>query len=209
MPHKNWAPNEAVYSADFNPDVADQVVAQYPDQATRNAAWPTPPAGAASAITGAAVTAGLELFLGGAWRPPWNTAWGAVGPPVVRTTNQAGNGGFPIDVAGLTFNWNAIANRRYKLTAQLVAQQSGAGAGVQNVAIRDASNNNQLIVAGGSVLAASFVTWAFCVFWSPGAGAMSVKVSVGTNAQTMDVSCTPSQLAFLAVEDVGPSGVPS
>jgi hypothetical protein len=208
MPHKDYAPGNDVLAADFNQYIADQVVAQYPTRAARTADWPSPPIGALSHIGTGDITQGIEVWNGVAWRPPWNLPWGLVAPPAIRTTNQAGNGAFPIDVAGLAVTFTAIANRRYRVFTQLVVQQSGAGAGVQNVAIRNAANN-QLAVVGGSAAAAYFMTWNVTVIDNPGAGSTTYKVSVGTNAQTMDVSCTPSQIAFLTVEDVGPSGVPS
>jgi hypothetical protein len=64
MPHKNWAPGEPVVDTDFNPNVADQVVAQYASAAARTAAWPSPPAGAASYL---ADMQRLEVFRAGAW----------------------------------------------------------------------------------------------------------------------------------------------
>ena len=51
MPKKTWAIGEEVIAADFNPNVADQVVAVFASAAARTAGWPAPPEGAVTYLT--------------------------------------------------------------------------------------------------------------------------------------------------------------
>lgn len=65
-PHKNWAIGEEVVAADFNPLIANQIVATFASAAARAAEWPSPPHGAQSYLTG---TNSLESFDGTNWVP--------------------------------------------------------------------------------------------------------------------------------------------
>lgn len=62
--HKTWAIGEEVIAGDFNPFIADQIVAVYATAAARAADWPAPPVGALTYRTDAGV---YESWNGSAW----------------------------------------------------------------------------------------------------------------------------------------------
>jgi hypothetical protein len=75
MPHKTWLAGEKVNAAQFNPYVQDQVVAQFPDAATRDAQWSAPPTGACCVLTTAPNV--LLMWNGSAWIAATLTRYGA------------------------------------------------------------------------------------------------------------------------------------
>jgi hypothetical protein len=115
MPHKNWAPNEAVYSADFNPDVADQVVATFPDAATRSAQWALPPTGAVSTLLD---TAGvLWQWNGTAWIPITGTRYAARVRANAWTMPAASLYQIPFDTVDYDYNANMTLGATARYTA--------------------------------------------------------------------------------------------
>jgi hypothetical protein len=65
MPFKTWTDGEEVDAGPFNSYVQQQIVATFPDAATRDQQWPNPPIGACSAlVTNPGV---LYMRTAGAW----------------------------------------------------------------------------------------------------------------------------------------------
>ena len=64
MGHKTWAAGESLLAVDFQPQVADQIVAVYADAAARLAGWPSPPEGAVSYLRDTDL---LYTFSGSSW----------------------------------------------------------------------------------------------------------------------------------------------
>lgn len=62
--HKTWSIGEEVVNTDFNPIIADQIVAQYASAAARNAGWVGPPEGA---VTYLRDVDQLQVFNGSVW----------------------------------------------------------------------------------------------------------------------------------------------
>jgi len=108
MPFKVWQPKDPMNAVDVNPLLQAQVVAQFPDAATRAAQWTAPPVGAVSILADSRT---LWSFNGTVWKlqspqrgqPNWscsgtNSATGTVtfpipyaAPPIVLLTSQEGN----------------------------------------------------------------------------------------------------------------------
>ena len=125
----------------------------------------------------------------------------------VMSTAQLGNGTSATDITGMTITFTAVANRRYRIMALCVTQQSGAGAGVQNLYVRNGANTI-IGSVGGSEASANFATWVCITIDTPGAGSVTYKASIITNANTVDIACSTTQPAILTVEDFGPSANP-
>jgi hypothetical protein len=207
MPHKTWAANEDVLAADFNPNVADQIVARYANAGARSSGWPAPPVGAASTLDDN--LGKLWLYTGTQWvRADWSSAWGAVAAPAVKTGLQTMNSASPVDVTGLAVTFTAVAGRRYKITAAYMTQMSGSGSSIQNHYIRNAAGTVLALVAG-SPPSAAYMAWCIVAHDVPGAGAVTYKASISVNSLTCDVNATPPQTATLIVEDVGPTAPPT
>ena len=204
MPHKSYVAGDHVLANDFNPNVADQVVASFANAAARASAWPAPPVGACSTLIDAANLGRLWVWTGTQWVPPWGTAWGVLDFKVagaVQTINAW------TDVTGLSSTLTYLANRRIKLTAygQMQGTSSAIVAGMN-------------LMEGATVLGGSNSTseaanhpvsqWPVAIV-TPTAGAHTYKVQAQTgsaNGQMIYYATTP---AFLLVEDVGPAGPPA
>jgi len=99
--------------------VADSVVRVYPNAATRDAdltgILPAELLGQACMLTD---SGSLLVYYGSTlgWRPPWNTAWGVTGGPVINTTDY--------NLGGVTTVYNSIAaapfvaGRRYAVLSE-------------------------------------------------------------------------------------------
>lgn len=111
MPHKSWAIGEEVLAADFNPNVADQVVATFASAAARAAAWPAPPIGAVSHLT--SLPGVLWVFAGSAWRL---AAPRGVLNQAQWTTASGTTAGAAIDVAGASVAFAMVTGHLYRYT---------------------------------------------------------------------------------------------
>jgi hypothetical protein len=119
------------------------------------------------------------------------------------TATQGGFGGTAIDVAGLTVTFNAVAGRRYKVTAELIGGASAAGeAGAFHI-----------MTAAGAIVQTSTTYLGLAsapmkmhqeVVVSPAAGPVTYKVqyvrTAGTSAHA--VYADPQFPSFILVEDI-------
>jgi hypothetical protein len=78
VPHKTWLAGEEVVDTDFNPIIANQIVAQFPNAAGRTAGWASPPVGAVSHLADSPGV--LWVYFGGTWQ-----ALPTVGDPRCQT----------------------------------------------------------------------------------------------------------------------------
>jgi hypothetical protein len=86
--HKVWAIGEEVIQSDFQPIVADQVVAVFVTAAARTAGWPGPPPGAVSYLTDAQA---LQVFNGTSWVQVTPAA-ATISAPDTRNAGTYGDG---------------------------------------------------------------------------------------------------------------------
>jgi hypothetical protein len=205
MPHKDWGIGEEVLAVDFNPNVADQVVAQYASAAARAAAWATPPAGAVSHLNTTDEKNGIEVYsaVSSAWRKPWNIPWGCVG----QASATIGTGSITtvaVDINGMTLSVPMINGRRYKTT--LKCEMSST--------VNNDTMNLQLTDAGGTVLdrfeafcnvGTVAVTMAWAYVENCGATATVTRKGRGIRAGGTGILTVPgSTIAAIVCEDIGP-----
>jgi hypothetical protein len=212
MPHKNWAPGEPVVDTDFNPNVADQVAVQFASIAARSA-WATPPPGALSALTPADVTAGLELYLNGVWRKPWNLPWGMVAGPQSWTTETTSNAATFVSVAGTQINWTAVANRRYRVTYQLhhyvetvgdvlrFQQINASGTAVGSPAVLDSAPTGPI--------KATMLILPFYETIASGPTQRTLQLQRTTGTGIVHAFVDAARPGLVMVEDCGPAGPPA
>ena len=203
MPHKNWAVGEEVIATDFNPIVADQVVAQFPNAANRAANWLDPPVGAVSHLADSPNT--LWIYTAGAWVP-----YGALGTLAYleRTTDQTGIVNTVVDVGGLiTASLVIPAGRRTEVACELMFSKAPADtAGAASVSITDNGGSTVYITRLEYVLSSQFVTVHASRVLSLAAGTYVFKVrAASTTAAFVNVSGSPTFPAWLRVMDVGPA----
>jgi hypothetical protein len=210
MPHKTWAAGEDVLAADFNPNVANQIVAQYANAGARAAAWAAPPVGAVSALDD---TLGqLWVWTGTQWvRADWRCAWGEMGYASVTAGGGNGSGNTPTDATGLTLTYTAVAGRRYKTTLHAHALSSIAN-DVQWFTICDAANAVKFALNAVNN-SASFAEAVGGMFRETGlsAGAVTRKVRFYPPAGggVMTWFADASRPSTLLIEDIGPSANPT
>ena len=136
------------------------------------------------------------------WVPPWNTAWGYV-TRVTSTATTSPSGTATIDLSGLTTGaLTAVANRRWKVTADVYVTCTSAGSLLR--VIEGASTvraENYVGTTGGAIGTSQRAVGIFTTT----AGSITLK------AQGLDWFggtrvYGAAGTASLTVEDLGPSG---
>lgn len=183
-----------------------QALPKFATTGARTTAIPSPADGDASYLNAGDATEGPEFYNGSNWRKPWNLPWGIMGT-ASTTTPQTGISTIA-DLTSLTVSFTAVTGRRYKTTVQTKLTHSAA-VGIPALSIADGSNvqSNALTqtmqassAAVGLVIAVETIS----------AGAVVRKARlVETFAGTVDSAASAGQAAFIVVEDIGPSGVPT
>lgn len=204
MPHRSFAHGAEVLAADFNPYVADQVVATYPNAAARTAEWGAvvPPLGAVSLLTDGGT---LHVWNGTRWSLPWSLPWGLLDYKLAPGPSQTVNAW--TDVTGLTSTLTYVANRRIKLTAYTQMQSTAsvcvAGTNIQEGVNVVGGSNTTSEAAGHPVTQCPFTVI------SPTAGADTYKVQAQTGSPSGQVLYYATTPASLLIEDIGPNGAPA
>lgn len=179
--------------------------------AERDLNIPSPMQGEAVYVDDGTSAEGLQTFSGTGWRPvAWNTSWGLLTTPVVRTTAQTGIGTSLTDLTGMTFTVTAIGNRWWKITfSAFMVQNTGAGIPeLDLVTGASGAGTTVQLDAFNAAGAGAFKTVGGVLFVAPAAGATAYHLRAKTSASTTDVSAATTQPTILGVEDSGPSGAP-
>lgn len=172
---------------------------------------PAPIQGEACYVDDGTSAEGLYTFSGTAWVPvAWNTSWGVLTTPVVRTVAQTGVGTALTDLTGMTFTVTAIGNRSWKITfSAFIVQNTGAGIPeLDLVTGASGAGTTVQLDAFNAAGAGAFKALGGVLYVAPAAGSTAYHLRGKTSANTIDVSSATTQPAILAVEDVGPSGAP-
>jgi len=140
------------------------------------------------------------------WNPPWNMPWGVQGYVEV-TGNQGSLGASFTDANSLTRTWTAVANRRYRLTAEGLISSTSAGVASMNIA--DPSNNQIQLCQTQLSITGSGAKVVLSAIISPAAGSITRKVRVAVSAGTGTLVAAATSPAYLLVEDIGPNGAPA
>jgi len=206
MPRKTWAIGEEVLASDFNPIVADQVVAVFPSAAARATGWPAPPTGATTFLTD---TGSLECWNGTAWRKPWNMPWGLLA--YAERTSDFGPvtpGG--TDIPGLTVTVTIPANRRIKAASQVLINTNGGAFAIVTLSIYvTPATPSQFSQANATIPGAGYwVTQYLERIHTPAAGTYTYKTVLAGPTGITNVAAGVSYPASLVIEDLGPNGAP-
>lgn len=105
-----------VISSDWANKLRDQLVLYFADTVARDGAIPTPTPGMTCFI--AATNSFFVYHPAAGWRPPWNLPWGRQNGVLVTSGVTGGASSSMTDTPGMTFTFNAVANRRYRLYLQ-------------------------------------------------------------------------------------------
>jgi hypothetical protein len=201
MPHKDWGIGEEVLAVDFNPNVADQVVAQYASAAARASAWATPPAGAVSHLNTTDDKNGIEVYsaVSSAWRKPWNIPWGIVA--FTRASTGVGNiTTGVVDIPGCGATFIAIANRRYKSTIKFEVSSTVNGDVVLTQFTDGATNFDRLTGPVGTAA----VTEQLVYFEGASiSGSVTRKANI-TRVGSGILTVPSSPASSILIEDIGP-----
>lgn len=133
---------------------------------------------------------------------PWNVPWGYVN----QNTSTATTTGITSDTDVVTVTWTAVANRRYRLTAQVNFQKK-TNAGEVFVKLTD--NSNALVqpaVRTMAIDAYGAETVQYIV--SPGAGSTTYKVRISANNSSVSLALPGGGVHYIRVDDMGPSAAP-
>jgi hypothetical protein len=144
----------------------------------------------------------FEIYAGTSWKKPWNMPWGYI--TQAETTGDITGITTIADV--LTVNFTAVANRRYRITGDAQCTQRG-GDGTSTLFLRNAANTilqQRGFYAAGNGL--SFPLHYDKVLSSLAAGATTLKMSLNTGTNSVDLQGGSGRPAVLLVEDIGPNG---
>jgi hypothetical protein len=132
---------------------------------------------------------------------PWNTAWGLITSATITTDH---NGISAVtDITGLSVTWNAMAGRKYKLTAYMLVIQN-TSAGFVDIRLADSSN----VVVGQSTFnqaASAYATHSPIAILSGLSGSVTYKARAATTAGTINIDVSSTFPGLLLVEDIGPA----
>lgn len=195
MPHKNWAVGEEVIATDFNPIVADQVVAQFPNAANRASNWLDPPVGAVSHLGDSPGV--LWIYTATAWVPYGARGFLGSAFNTADTSIPALSG---IDYVSVTTP-ALPAGRRVKVTLDLQFGNSVSYPTTQAVGTISDVANEPLSVRFAHLGAGESFPMTLTWMVTPPAGAYTVKGRAGANTPGGDGLYI--QEAFLLVEDIG------
>jgi hypothetical protein len=144
----------------------------------------------------------FEIYQGTAWRKPWNMPWGEIGYTEIAA-NNFGTGLAAVDLMSVVFT--TPGNRKIKVTGDVQCSHVG-GDGTATLYIRTAVNAilNQrgLYVAGNGLAFPLHVEKRY----TPAAATITLKLSINTSTNTVDVQASSSRPSYILVEDMGPSG---
>jgi len=118
------------------------------------------------------------------------------------TANQTGISTV-VDLTSLTVTFTAVAGRRYRITGfGLITQRTGTGTATMTITnsanVQQAAAQSRLTGADNEMQTA---TPMFVVV--PGAGSITYKLRLTTNASTCDLTATGTNPAFILAEDIG------
>jgi hypothetical protein len=143
------------------------------------------------------------VWNGSAWYPNWNLPWGYIG--FATKTATQGSITTETDVTGLSINFTAIANRRYKITTEGMIRSSVAGDSFNWIITRDSTNLTFKSFTTTPINVAVFSGISYID--TPSAGSVTYKVraarNVGTGTGT--VQADTGYANFILVEDIGPA----
>lgn len=125
--HKTWAVGEEALAADINGALADQVVAQFPTVAARDAGWTTPPKGA-TCIT--IDTLSVWQYDGAAWVQFMAPGTQRLVSEYVHTGDSGNVGNSNVSVPGFPRTFTPLAGREYYARFACRIAVSAAQAGV-------------------------------------------------------------------------------
>jgi hypothetical protein len=119
---------------------------------------------------------------------------------ITKVANQAGFGGSPADISGLSVTITALSGRKYKITGQTTVSQ---GASAANAVLYLLANGSQIAIASTQVVATYGRTVTVIAEHTPGAGSVTYKLQCACDAGTVNVSAATSAPSLLLVEDIG------
>jgi hypothetical protein len=198
--HKTWAIGEEVIQSDFQPMVADQIVAQFATAAARTSGWGSPPVGAVSHLGDSP---------GVLW--VWNgTIWIRAGTrgQIAYAENLTGLTGIApawVDVPGLTSGSITFpANRRTQVVAamHMDSTQGGQAIGMQIIDEVGTCLDNSTHTHFAGSLAPELLRCERIL--TPTAAAHTYKVqAIATGGAYGRVIASAQQPAWLLVNDLG------
>lgn len=189
-----------VITSDWANQLRDQLVLYFADTTARDAAIPTP-------------TPGMTVFLASSyslqvyhptygWKPPWNLPWGRQNGVLVTSGVTGGSSATMADTSGMTFTFEAVAGRRYRL----YLQTQWTCAGDTEIQTQVLIGGTRYLTAVGSILSGDYFNLnGIMEVTGLTTGTKTVKLQ---HANSAAVSISPSYAAtapwHLGIDDVGP-----
>jgi hypothetical protein len=178
----------------------------------RDAEITVPVAGMVCYVASGDSSEGLFTYNGTSWQrgPGWNAPWGRQAH-LARVADQTGIGTSATDLTSLTVTFTAVANRYYKISADVFFLQNTSG-GLVTVTINTGSSGAGTVLATRAVNTengARFVSLSAVAIHTPSAGSVSYHLRGFTSANTVDLKASATQPSLILVEDIGPSGNPA
>lgn len=183
-----------------------QALPKFASTGARTTAIPAPADGDASYLNAGDATEGPEFYNGTSWRKPWNLQWGVMGT-ATGTTSQSGIT-TATDLTTLTVTFTAVTGRRYRTSVYVPSATQSTNAATVALIIADGSNT-QIQASTEKFNIGDFHSLSASVVETISAGSVTRKGRLAASAASIGTTLGATAPAYIIVEDVGPSGVPT
>lgn len=189
-----------IITSDWANQIRDQLILHFADTTARDTAIPTPLAGMAVYLDSNKSLTVYDESHG--WKPPWNLPWGRQNGVLVTSGVTGGSSATMADTAGMTFTFNAVLGRRYRL----YLQTQWTCAGDTEIQTQVLIGGTRYLTAVGSILSGDYFNLNGIMEVSGlTTGTKTVKLQ---HANSAAVSISPSYATdapwHLGIDDVGP-----
>jgi len=144
------------------------------------------------------------------WQPPWNLPWGRIAY-ASTTTSQTGIGPAVEDLTSLTVTFTAVANRKLRVTGNVMLAQETSTGFTAYVSITTGAN--AILQYAGRTFHNSGESDLFTPRLpehSPAAGSTTYKLrGTCTASGVVQSVLSADNPAYIQVEDIGPNGAPA
>lgn len=144
------------------------------------------------------------------WTQPWNMPWGRLNSSTGTATTNIGTS--YVDVNGLSVSWDAVQNRRYRITSNFTIVAPRLGTSDCNVDARyvDGATTETAAIRQTATIQICFNNMNLVELYSHTTASNSVsrKVQARVSATTGN-ELSLSYNRFIVVDDMGPAGAPA
>lgn len=192
--------------------IRDRAPQVFTTAALRDAAITVPQVGQTCILTAAVagIDTGIYVYAGATdlWVRPWNLPWGSPTNGLASITTTQATITAEADVTSLTLTNTYVANRRLRITVNLIVTKNTTG--LWSVYVSDGTTSH-LVGSNNTADSVKVTHTATFIVPSTSAGSVLYKVRArgSATAGSIDATASVTDPWRIAIEDIGPAGAPS